>query len=364
MNENRPVMVPTAPFALLPTCPEHKVSRREVLKMSLAMGALGFVSPRAAAEKNSGGLDFNGPMPTPDQILGPFYPVQKPADGGADLTRLKGRAAQAQGQVIYVSGKVLNLRGVPCPGVNLEIWQANGAGRYTHPHDRNPAPLVIMNRVVPALADRCLNLDNRQGGYLATRLLIGKGHRNIAYISGPLGWLDASQRLAGHKRALAEAGIKFVEQLMVEGDYHDTGGAMALTQLLDTGLPFTGVVCANDEMAAGALAVARERGIAVPADLSIVGFDNAPLSRHVFPKLATVDYPIGDMGRMAARWVLRNVYGDESITVQQTFEPGLIERESVSAPGGPKPRARAKTRVHRKAPRRNESRRNESRRRP
>ena len=140
MHEDNRILVPTAPFALLPTCPEHKVSRREVLRMSLAMGAIAFVSPLAAAEKESDGLDFKGPMPTPDQILGPFYPVQKPADGGADLTRLNGRAGQAQGQVIYVTGRILNLRGAPCPGVNLEIWQANGAGRYTHPHDRNPAP--------------------------------------------------------------------------------------------------------------------------------------------------------------------------------------------------------------------------------
>jgi protocatechuate 3,4-dioxygenase beta subunit len=141
MSEEKRVLIPTAPFALLPTCPEQKVSRREVLKMSLAMGALGFISPLAAAEKESAGLDFKGPMPTPDQILGPFYPVQKPTDGGSDLTHLKGRAGQAQGQVIYVTGSVLSLRGEPCPGVNLEIWQANGAGRYTHPHDRNPTPL-------------------------------------------------------------------------------------------------------------------------------------------------------------------------------------------------------------------------------
>ena len=68
-------------------------------------------------------------LPTcPEQILGLFYPVQKPADGGVDLTRLKGRSGQALGQVIYVSGSVLNLRGEPCPGVKLEIWQANGAG--------------------------------------------------------------------------------------------------------------------------------------------------------------------------------------------------------------------------------------------
>lgn len=141
MSEEKRILRPTAPFALLPTCPARKVSRREVLRMALALGAAGFLAPVAAAEKDGTGLDFNGPMPTPDQILGPFYPVQKPVDGGADLTRLKGRPGQALGPVIYVSGRVLNLRGEPCPGVNLEIWQANGAGRYTHPHDRNPAPL-------------------------------------------------------------------------------------------------------------------------------------------------------------------------------------------------------------------------------
>ena len=140
MEEKR-ILVPTAPFALLPTCPEQKYSRRAVLKMSLAMGAVGLATPLFAAEKESPGFDPKGPMPTPDQILGPFYPVQKPVDGGVDLTRLKGRAGQAQGQVIYVTGRVLNLRGEPCPGVKLEIWQANGAGRYTHPHDRNPAAL-------------------------------------------------------------------------------------------------------------------------------------------------------------------------------------------------------------------------------
>ncbi|HKB83697.1 MAG TPA: protocatechuate 3,4-dioxygenase [Burkholderiales bacterium] len=141
MKEDKLVLLPTAPFALLPTCPENKASRRDVLKVSLAMGALGFVSALRAEEKGSVGLDFKGRMPTPDQILGPFYPVQKPADGGADLARLKGRTGQAQGQIIYVTGRVLSLRGDPCPGVKLEIWQANGGGRYAHPHDRNPAAL-------------------------------------------------------------------------------------------------------------------------------------------------------------------------------------------------------------------------------
>lgn len=134
------ILIPTAPFGRLPTCPEHRVSRRDVLRFSLAAGAIALAPAALAAEEKSAGLDFSGPMPTPDQILGPFYPVQKPFDGGNDLARLEGKG-QAQGEIIYVMGQVLNLRGEPCPGVNLEIWQANGAGRYTHPHDRNPAAL-------------------------------------------------------------------------------------------------------------------------------------------------------------------------------------------------------------------------------
>jgi protocatechuate 3,4-dioxygenase beta subunit len=130
----------TPAFGRLPTCPETAWSRREVLKASLALGAVALAPPVLAAGNDGPGLDFKGPMPTPDQILGPFYPVQKPLDGGADLARLAGREP-AMGEVIHVMGRVLNLRGEPCPGVNLEIWQANGAGRYTHPHDRNPAPL-------------------------------------------------------------------------------------------------------------------------------------------------------------------------------------------------------------------------------
>ena len=141
MSPSNRRLVPTAAFPLLPTCPSKKASRRDVLKMALAIGAAGFLPPAGAAEQDGPGLDFNGPMPTPDQILGPFYPVQKPIDGGSDLTRLKGRSGEAKGQIIYVTGRILSMRGDPCPGVKLEIWQANGAGRYTHPHDRNKAPL-------------------------------------------------------------------------------------------------------------------------------------------------------------------------------------------------------------------------------
>jgi protocatechuate 3,4-dioxygenase, beta subunit len=82
-----------------------------------------------------------GTRPTNDQILGPFYPVRKPADQDADLTIISGKDARALGQVLYVSGRVINVRGEPVVDAELEIWQANAAGRYTHPSDRNPAPI-------------------------------------------------------------------------------------------------------------------------------------------------------------------------------------------------------------------------------
>lgn len=198
-------------------------------------------------------------------------------------------------------------------------------------HDHNTTPLVVMNRKVRGLTDHCFSLNNELGGYLATQTLIKRKHRRIAYISGPLDWVDAKQRFAGHKRALAEANVKFDDRLLYEGDYHETGGQEALTALLAKNIPFSAVVCANDGMAAGAMAAAHERGLALPDELSIVGFDDAPIARYVYPKLTTVHYPIADMSRMAARWVLKNVY-EQSHEVQQVFEPRIVERDSVGKP--------------------------------
>jgi LacI family transcriptional regulator len=131
---------------------------------------------------------------------------------------------------------------------------------------------------------------------------------------------------------LLEAGVKFDERLLFEGDYHETGGQDALNALFKKGLPFSAVVCANDDMAAGAMAAAHERGLDLPRELSIVGFDDSPISRYVYPKLTTIQYPIADMADMAARWVLKHVYEQNQPEVQQAFEPRLISRDSVARP--------------------------------
>ncbi len=87
-------------------------------------------------------LSAQSPLkPTAGQVQGPFYPVVKPVDQDADLTVIQGKPGKAKGQVIYLSGRVLNLKGKPMPDTRVEIWQANAFGRYTHPGDTNPAPL-------------------------------------------------------------------------------------------------------------------------------------------------------------------------------------------------------------------------------
>jgi protocatechuate 3,4-dioxygenase beta subunit len=78
---------------------------------------------------------------TPPQVLGPFYPVRKPTDHDADLTRVAGKAGRAAGQVLHIAGRLINRHGQPLVGAKVEIWQANTHGRYAHPNDRNPAPL-------------------------------------------------------------------------------------------------------------------------------------------------------------------------------------------------------------------------------
>lgn len=111
------------------------LSRRQLLRASLAAGGLSLCGPLASVLAQA-------PLRrTPEQVLGPFYPVLKSIERGTDLTMVPGRPGRAQGQVVHLMGRVLNQRGEPVPGVRVEIWQANTHGRYTHPRDANPAPL-------------------------------------------------------------------------------------------------------------------------------------------------------------------------------------------------------------------------------
>src|SRR5215207_3029938 len=107
-------------------------TRRRFLEIGVIAGVMTVCAPESWAQTE---------MPTPSTILGPYYPVIRPVERDTDLTRLRGHRSRARGQVIHVAGRVLNQRGEPLRGARVELWQANAAGRYSHPSDPNPAPL-------------------------------------------------------------------------------------------------------------------------------------------------------------------------------------------------------------------------------
>ncbi|WP_420934210.1 LacI family DNA-binding transcriptional regulator [Alteromonas sp. A081] len=192
-------------------------------------------------------------------------------------------------------------------------------------------PVVVINRKVDGLDDNCFVVDNEKGGYLAAQAAIKQGHKEIGYISGPKFKKDASDRLAGHKRALVEAGIEVKDDHIFEGDFHESSGQEGLHYLKQHFPDITALICANDEMASGAMTAAREAGLDIPQHLSIVGFDNVLFSRYLYPKLTTINNPIQSLSEMAARWVLKNVYNTKiNQTIEHLFVPEVVERHSLS----------------------------------
>ncbi|HAM18567.1 MAG TPA: LacI family transcriptional regulator, partial [Alteromonas macleodii] len=191
--------------------------------------------------------------------------------------------------------------------------------------NQSKLPVALVNRQVEGLPEACTSLDNEKGGYLATRHLLELGHKDIAYISGPTDKCDASLRLEGHKRALSEAGLPINPQLIFNGDYSEEDGKIGLLELMARDVPFTALVCANDWMASGAISCARDLGMSLPHDLSVVGFDDVVFAHHVFPRLTTVSNPIAEMAEMSAKYILNKVYGQAN-NVQLYFEPSLVVR--------------------------------------
>lgn len=166
-------------------------------------------------------------------------------------------------------------------------------------------PVVVMGRRIAGPNVRSIKLDQSAGGYLATRHLLAMGHRRVAHIAGPRDHEDAIERHEGYLRAHQEAGITPEPQLLVQGDFLETGGLMAMNRLLDGGQPFTAVFCANDQTAYGARMALYRRGVRVPDDVSLVGFDDLPASAFLTPPLTTVRQPLYEMGLYAAHALLQ-----------------------------------------------------------
>ena len=165
-------------------------------------------------------------------------------------------------------------------------------------------PIVVTGWRLDAPQVRALALDQEAGGYLATRHLLSLGHRRIAHIAGPADHTDATERRAGYERALREAGLPLARELVVQSDFMESGGLLAMNRLLDSGQSFTAVFAANDQSAFGARMAMYRRGVRVPDDVSIVGVDDLPGAAYATPPMTTVRQPIYEIGLAAAHALL------------------------------------------------------------
>ena len=188
-------------------------------------------------------------------------------------------------------------------------------------------PLVVFGRHVPGLEARCLTLDQHQGAYLATRHLIELGHRHIAHVRGPDGQQDAEERLRGYHAALRDNDLPALPELIVQGDFLELTAYQATLHLLERRQPFTAIFAANDQMAVGARLALYRKGLRVPDDVSLVGFDDLPGSAFTTPPLTTVQQPTYQIGRALAEHMLGLVQGQAPVL--PAFELTLSIREST-----------------------------------
>jgi len=175
--------------------------------------------------------------------------------------------------------------------------------------------------------------NDRQAVAEATRYLIQQGHRRIGLITGPHGFRSAGERRQGFEDALAEAGIKLPRSLIADGNYTFESGITATQSLLDVSPPPTAIFACNDDMAAGVLLAARQRGLSVPEQLSIIGFDDQPLVARLWPPLTTVHWPMESMARSAALKLIADMIGeDNDVEEPSMFVSTLVKRGSVAPP--------------------------------
>jgi len=189
-------------------------------------------------------------------------------------------------------------------------------------------PIVVTGRLLRTKGLFSMQVDDRNGAMLAMRHLLELGHKRIAFVTGFVNHPDANERLAGYKSALAAAGIGFDPQLVVPGDFHEEGGMRAVYQLRDSGVKFTAMFCVNDQTAYGACLALVRRGLGVPKDVSVVGFDDLPASTYRIPPLTCVRQSVQQLGECSAEAILELIAGRRPRITVPAVE--LVVRESTS----------------------------------
>ena len=189
-------------------------------------------------------------------------------------------------------------------------------------------PIMVLNRRLRNNSSHCVSSDHKASSQAAVSQLIAMGHRDIAFITGSLDSPTGTERLSGYKAALTQHQIPFNSERVVEGKWTPESGAAAVSVLLSRGESFTALVASNDDMAIGAVKQLHECGIAIPAKVSVMGFDDVAIAPYLIPSLSSVRIPVTEMIKETISRLIFMLDGGE-FTWQQTFSGELILRDSV-----------------------------------
>lgn len=304
-----------------------EATRERVLAMAQAMGYVANLGAKALKGGRTHVLgllvtDFESPVVA--AIINAISRVVKLA--GMDLI-LYDIAPNEGGQA---RPEVVPLLSSLCDGLLL-ILPGQHAEQLEH-FQRTELPVVLVNYWRAPTPLPVVRADNYEGAYALTRHLLDLGHRRIAFVRGTAYSGQSQERERGYTVALAQAGLSPAPELVVEGNFGQRSGFEQGLQLLDLAEPPTAVFCANDLMALGLLDAARARGLQVPKDLSLVGFDDIPAAAHTHPALTTVQQDYEQLGGSAVRLLLQQIEGGVQRGIRVELQSSLVIRESTAVP--------------------------------
>ncbi|MFJ5778817.1 LacI family DNA-binding transcriptional regulator [Streptomyces sp. NPDC093094] len=208
--------------------------------------------------------------------------------------------------------------------------QADAPHEHYHQLAERKIPVVLVNASIQGLDFPCVACDDAVAIEQAWRHLVSLGHERIGLVLGPVDHMPSRRKLEAARMAAKATGVEWDDELVERSIFSLEGGQAATARLLERGV--TGIVCGSDPLALGAVRAARRRGLSVPSDVSVIGFDDSAFMNCTEPPLSTVRQPIEAMGRAAVDLLCTQIQGAQSHPGELLFEPELVVRGSTAPP--------------------------------
>ena len=190
-------------------------------------------------------------------------------------------------------------------------------------------PMVVFDRITPHLVAPSVRIDNMDGGFQAAEHLIEQGYKRIAILAGPKNLGISNSRLEGYMNALKKYKIKVDPSLIIHCDFNQDYAYIATRELLAMKKRPDAIFTISDRMAIGAMLAIKEKGLTMPRDIGLVGFNNEPITNLVTPGISSVDQPAFELGKIAAKLFIETVHNNGDMSrMEEVLKPKLVIRES------------------------------------